>query len=105
MFFALINLGVAVAICISIARARRNMKLKMIMKSGPKYDTIILTGRGLTVAVIGWGISAVLLTLSGLNALLFSWDLGTSYLLTFISGFLWVLTLGIASYVTPKSKE
>jgi hypothetical protein len=66
-----------------------------------KVEKIILTGKGLTVAIIGFEISATLFIYSGIN-LLFSNLEGTSLLLMLISIFLVVVTMVIASYVNTS---
>jgi hypothetical protein len=107
IIFVLFNLSVAIFLYISMARGLRDKQLKITLVSPPttKVEKIVLTGRGLTVAIIGWGISAILLTYIGLNALFQYAYLGTNLFLTLISISLAVFTMVIASYVTPHPKE
>lgn len=107
IFFALLNLGSAVGLYISIARGLRDKQLKITLISPPmtKVEKVVLTGRGLTVAIIGFGISATLFTYSGLNALSSYGDFGTSLLLMFISIPATIVTMRVASHINTKSKE
>jgi len=100
MFFALFNLGGAVGLYIAIARGLRDKQLKITLISSPmtKVEKVILTGKGLTVAMIGFGMSATLFTFSGINLLTSNLE-GTSLLLMLISIFLAVVTMWISSYV------
>lgn len=105
IFFALLNLGSAVGLYIAIARGLRDKQLKITLISSPmtKVEKVILTGKGLTVAIIGFGISATLFTYSGINMLSSNLE-ETSLLLMLISIFLVVVTLGITSYVNTSSE-
>ncbi len=106
IFFALLNLGFAIALYVAIARGLRDKQLKITFISSPmtKVEKIVLTGRGLTVAIIGFSVSAILFTYSGLNALS-SHSVGTSLLVMFFSIPTVVVTMGIASIVNPNSEE
>lgn len=106
--FGLFNLAGAIALCILIARARKNRQLRItLITSGPmtKVEKIVLKGNGLTIAMLGWGISAILFSFSGLNALLSQADSGVSFFVSFISAVLAIFIMPIASYFTPNSKE
>jgi hypothetical protein len=107
IFFVLLSRGSAIGLYISIARGLRDKQLKITLVSPPttKVEKILLTGSGLTVAIIGFSISATLFTYSGLQILSSSADLQTSLLLMIISIFIAVVTMGIASYVNPNPKE
>jgi hypothetical protein len=107
MLFGLFNLVIAIALFIVIDRARKDKQLKITLISGlvTKVEKIVLTGRGLTVAVIGFGMSATLFTFSGLSTLLAFIDLETCFLIMFVGGFLGVITMLIASYVTTHFEE
>lgn len=106
--FVLFNLGGAIALSILIVRARKDKQLKItLITSGPmtKVEKIVLTGKGLTIAIIGWGISTLLFIFSGLRAFFSQGDLVTSFFITFTSIILAIVTMPIASYFTYKSKE
>jgi hypothetical protein len=108
LFFVLFNLGAAFAFSILIARARKDKQLKItLLTSGPvtKVEKIVLRGKGLTVAIIGWGISAILFTYSGLSAFFPQADMEASFFITFTSIFLAAITMLIASYVSTTMKD
>ena len=108
MLFGLGNLGGAIAIFILIARARRDKQLEItLITSGgvTKVEKVVLTGKGLTVAIIGWAVSAILFTYSGLSVFVLNPNNDTNLLLTFAGGILFVFTMLIASYITTRSKE
>lgn len=105
--FTLFNLGIAVVLSILIYRAQKEKRLEITMISGPvtKVEKIVLTGRGITIASVGWGISAILFSFSGLGSLDTSANMGTYFFMTFMSGTLAIITMLVASYVTPHSKD
>jgi len=108
LFLILFNLGAAVAFSILIARARKDKELKItLITSGPvtNVEKIVLTGKGLTIAIIGWGICAILFTFSGLSAFFPQANMELFLLITFISIILAAITMLIAGYVTANSKE
>ncbi len=108
VFFGLINLGGAIALFILLARARKDRQLRItLITSGgvTKVEKVVLTGKGLTVAIIGWSFSAILFTYSGLSVFVLNTNIDTNLLLTLIGIILFVFTMLIASYVTIRSKE
>lgn len=104
--FVLFNLGGAIILCIMIYRMQRDKKLKvtLITGSATKVQSIVLSGRGLIVATIGWGISAMLLILSGLGLLFAYKNLEASLFLTLIGIACVVMTLLISSSLSEKLK-
>lgn len=70
-----------------------------------KVEKVVLKGRGLTVAIVGWGSSAILFTFSGLSALFPYAGSGANLFITFIGCILATIIMPIANYVTIRSKE
>lgn len=105
--FTLFNLGAAVVLSALIYRAQKEKRLEITLISAPvtKVEKIVLTGRGLTVASIGWGISTVLYTFAGIIAFYPYTDMGTNLFITFISTAIAAIIMPIAGYVTTHSKD
>ncbi len=106
MTFVLFNLGGAIALCILIYRMQQDKKLKITLVTRPvtKIQSIVLSGRGLTVTTIGWGASAMMLTISGLGFLFAYTNSKTWLLLTLVGIVFAVITLLIGSSLSEKSK-
>ena len=104
LLFGLLNFIGVVVLSTVIVRARKNKQLKFVLISGPttKVEPITLRGRGLQIAIIGWVICVILFAFSGLLSLFTQANLETSYFITFISGFLAVTTLLIASWMNGR---
>ena len=107
ILLGLFDLGIAIALYISVGRARKDKQLKITLISGPMTTvrSIVLSGKGLTIAIIGWGVSAILLTFSGLSSLLLTQTWKYTFFITFISIFLVIITMIIASYFTSNPEE
>lgn len=104
--FVLFNLGGAITLCILIYRMQQDKKLKITLVTRPatKVQSIVLSGRGLIAATIGWGVSAMLFTLSGLGSLFTYTNLETWLFLTLIGIACAVVTLLISSSLSQKPK-
>src|SRR5690606_20558041 len=108
ILFGLFNLGGAIFLCLLIAHARKNKQLKItLITSGPmtKVEKVVLKGRGLTVAIVGWGSSAILFTFSGLSALFPYAGSGANLFITFIGCILATIIMPIANYFTIRAKD
>lgn len=105
--FTLFNLGCAVLLYVLIFRAHKNKKLEITLISGPvtKVEKIVLTGKGLAVAIIGWAISAALFTFSGLRALDVHTNMEANTFMTFISLVIAIFTMLIAGYITTHNND
>lgn len=107
IFFVLLNLSAAIFLYILIARGLKDKQLKITLVSPPttKVEKIVLVGKGLIVAIIGWGISATLFIYTGLSALFSDANTEANLFTTFISLTLAGFTTVIASYVNEYPKE
>ena len=106
IFSGLFNLILAIALGVSIYRARRDKQLKITFISDPmtKVEKSVITGRLLTVTTIIWGISAILLILSGLGILFSYIEMEIYHFMTITSFIVLFIAFLIMRFATPNSK-
>lgn len=108
IFDGLLNIGLAIALLTALVRTRKDKQLKItLIDSGSitKVEKVILKGKGLTIATIGFCIGAIVFVLIGISAIFSFMPRGTNGILTIVGIFLLILTLNIAAYVTTHSSK
>ena len=103
--FALFNFAAAAMLYLSIYRAQRDKRLEIMLKSGPKMEKVVIKGQGITVLTVGWVISALLFTCSGLRSVDVYAGMGEYVFMTFFSIVLAIITMLTASYISTHSEQ